>query len=79
VTTKYTNNVGDSATGLPPPTNKFGTVRNEKKSLQIKYEIFLFERNTVHHYDWHATNTLDITIIISSSILNIVLSEIRNR
>jgi hypothetical protein len=64
---------------LPPPTNKFGTVHNEKKSLQLKYETFLFERNTVHRYDWHTTNTLDSTIIISSNILNIVLSEIRNR
>jgi len=64
---------------LPPPTNKFGTVRNEKKSLQLKCEIFLFERNTVHHYDWHTTNTLHSNIVVSSSIINIVLFEIRNR
>jgi hypothetical protein len=64
---------------LPPPTNKFATVRNEKKSLQLKYEIFLFERNIGHHYEWHTTNTLDITIIISSNILNIVLTKTQNR
>lgn len=78
-TTKYTSNVVTVPLCLPPPANKFGTSRNEETPQQLRYEIFLFERNTVHHYDWHMTNTLDITVIISSNILNIVLSEIRNR